>query len=372
LLSNHKSKTYTTPSTNRMSASKDNEQHEELPPDTPEMRSVLIRSTPAFARPLSLGQLPKMPRSFAKAAPVAPVISKSSPVKTWKPDSIPKLPEMYQLGRSRVTISNCDGCEITSRIGECLRQQPLSVTFEESTAVCETACHTKFIVKIFEDDKQFIVEVQRRTGCSFVCQKFCRAILRAAKVTKAAPLKPRTFAIPASIPRKDDEREKAVDEDVKNAISLIEQKKVDVQVLGVSALISLTAKNKIKVQDSILQFLSKHISSRPPGGANRCRLRLDALTVFANLLTKNSLKCSFVIENNLLQPLVTDLTHDDLLLAYQAARCMTSICRQYPQLKDNITELGVSIAVEQAKQQGQARHKLLEDQVQLLKLELER
>merc|ERR1712183_1219325 len=91
--------------------------------------------------------------------------SKPSPAKNfeWNPGTIPKLPEVYHLGRSRVTISDCNGSEIASRIGECLRQNSLSVTFTENIAVCVTPCHTNFSVKIFEDENQYIVEVQRNT-----------------------------------------------------------------------------------------------------------------------------------------------------------------------------------------------------------------
>jgi len=338
--------------------------HEEIEADTPEMRSVLIRQSPTMMAAPSPLQLPKMP------AVSTPVISKPSEAKcNWELGTVPKIPELYHVGRSRVTVSNCEGREIASRISECLRQQSLSVTFEENTAVCETSNHTKFIVKIFEDDEQFIVEVQRRTGCSFTCQKLSRAILGAAKGSKAAPA-PRTFTVPCSVLKREQEREaKAREEDIKNALRLIKQEKYDVQMLGMSALINITAKNDISMEESSFDFLSKYILSQEFDHENTLsKLRLDALTVLANLLTQKSIHAQFVIDNNFLQTLVTDLVHDNLNVAFQAARCMTAICRFYPTLKSNIASFGATTAIDQAYEDGLARHKLLESEIEQLKM----
>jgi len=337
---------------------------EEIAPDTPEMRSILIRSAPTMMTAPSRMQLPKIPTVTTS------VLSKTLAAKgSWELETIPKVPELYHVGRSRVTISNCEGREIASRISECLRQQSLSVTFEENTAVCETSCHTKFIVKIFEDEEQFTVEVQRRTGCSFTCQKLSRAILRAAKGSKA-PLESRTFTVPGSILKKEQEGEaETKEDDMKNALHLIKQEKRDVQMLGMSALVNITAKSNVSVEDSSLDFLSKYILSQPQdGGNNQSKLRLDALTVLANLLTQKSIQAQFVIDNSLLQPLITDLVHDNLHVAFQAARCMTSICRFCPALKVNIAAFGAATAIDQAYEEGLARHELLENEVQQLKL----
>jgi len=343
-----------------------NNNHEDIAPDTPEMRSILIRSTPSMmAAPSSL-QLPKIPTV------TTPVFYNPSETKcNWELETIPKIPELYHVGRSRVSVSNCEGREIASRISECLRQQSLSITFEENTAVCETSSHTKFIVKIFEGDEHFIVEVQRRTGCSFTCQKLSRAILGAATGSKAAP-ESRTFTVPASILKKEQEREQEVnaeEKDIKNALRLIEQKNHDVQMLGMSALINITAKNNVSVEESSLNFLSKYILSKPHDeNHHQSKLRLDALTVLANLLTQKSIQDQFVIENNPLQTLVIDLVHDNLNVAFQAARCMTAICRFYPTLKSNIASFGTTTTIDQAYGEGIACHKLLENEVQQLKL----
>jgi len=354
-----------------MSAPKDNNDHEENEEETPSMRSIMIGSAPVAIRPFPLAQLPKMPRSLAKAAPVK---MKSSVVRVWKPDSIPRVPEYYQLGRSRVTISDCEGDEITSRIGECLQQQPLSITFQKNEAVCETACHARFIVKIFEDDNdKFVVEVQRRSGCSLVCQKFCRGILRAAKGNKGVLVKSRTFAIPPSIHRQHGEREKIVNEDVQNSINLMKQEKIDVQMLGVSALVSLTEKNKVEVCDFTLEFVLRHIASPPVKADDRslvCQFCLECLNILANLLRRNSLKCSDITDNDFIQILANGLQYNDLFVAQHSARCLKGICRCFPQLKAGITNKKIFTILENVLERHE-KHKLIENEIQQLKLEFE-
>lgn len=359
---------------NKKSVNMDNiKEKKEIEAETPEMMSVLIRSAPTLPGPPSLVQPAKRPEAVA-----TPSLLKSPPVTehhAWNPKSIPKVPDYHSLCRTHVKV-NCDICDVTSRIGACLRQYELSVTFQENTAQCVTPCHTHFNVTIFEDEHQFIVEVQRRTGCSFVCQQLCRAVLRAAKGSISPPKKKPQFSIPSSIRKMhtQKEEEKAVEDDVNNALHLIDQDRCDSQLLGMSALLSITKERKISLEESKLGFIKKFLSSRSPfseNNDNESKLRLDALTLLANLLTHKSIKCKYVIESELLQLLIMDLTHDDLNASYQAARCMTTICRCCNELKDNIASLGAATKAEELEELAQARHKPLEDEIRLLRVELE-
>jgi len=352
------------------SPNKKNNINEEIAPDTPEMRSILIRSSPTMMPTSSQIQLPKIPTSTTF------ITSKILEATTnWELQTIPKVPELYHVGRSCVTVSNCEGHQIASRIYECLRQQSLSIIFEENTVVCETSCRTKFIVKIFEDEEQFIVEVQRRTGCSYTCQKISRAILRAAKGSKVLPESP-TLTVPVSILKKNQEQEEVIEvdeetkeEDISNALYLIAQEEHDVQMIGMSALVDITAKSHVSVKDSNFDFISKYILHQPQDDKdNQSKLRLDALTVLANLLKQKSIQAQFVIDNGLLQRLIADLAHNNMHVAFQAARCMTSICHLSSSLKANITEFGVATVIDQAYEEGEACHKLLETEAEQLKL----
>jgi len=352
------------------SPNKKNNINEEIAPDTPEMRSILIRSSPTMMPSSSQMHLPKIPIATTF------VSSKTSAATTnWELQTIPKVPELYHVGRSCVTVSNCEEQQITSRISECLRQHSLSVIFDENTAVCETSNHTKFIVKIFEDEEQFIVEVQRRNGCSYTCQKLSRAILRAAKGSKALP-ESLTHTVPVSILKKEQEQEEVVKvdeekkkEDINNALHLINQERRDVRMLGMSALIDITAKSHISVENLSFDFISKYILQQPEDDKdNQSKIRLDALTVLANLLEQKSIEAQFVIDNGLLQQLIADLVHNNLHVAFQTARCMVSICRFSPSLKANIAKFGAATVIDQAYEEGVARHKLLETEVKQLKL----
>jgi len=216
--------------------------------------------------------------------------------------------------------------------------------------------------------------VQRRTGCSFTCQKLSRAILGAAKGSRAALVPaPRTFTVPSSILKKELEQEtKAKEEDIENALDLIKQEKYDVQMLGMSAFVNITANNNISIDESNLDFLSNYILSQQyfygRGNDIQSKVYLDALTLLANLLTHKSIQAQFVIEKGILKTLITELVNVNLNVSYQAARCLTAICRFYPTLKSNIASFGANTVIDQASEECLARHKLLESEIQQLKL----
>merc|ERR1712125_28138 len=97
------------------------------------------------------------------------------------------------------------------------------------------------------------------------------------------------------------------EDSVKNALRLVEEEKYDSQLLGLSALKSITSKRKISIEETCLDFLKKFISPPSPysnTNDNESKLRLEALTVLSNLLINESVKCSFVIDNDLIQYLV--------------------------------------------------------------------
>jgi len=183
----------------------------------------------------------------------------------------------------------------------------------------------------------------------------------------AMPLQARSFPIPASILKQKQESKSAQADEVQNALKLINQEKYDVKLLGTSALISITEKSKIELQDSDLDFVSKYILSQPRDDSPEAKLRLDCLTLLANLLAQDSIKPQYVTEKGFLQLLVTDLVHANPHFSYQAARCITAICRVCPAFKQNIAALGADAALDQAEEKGISQHKLLENEVMLLK-----
>lgn len=342
-----------------------NNNNNDIVPEMPQMRSVLIRSSVEPAMP---GR-----NSFGVSAKTAPWIQNPSTKiavvgvrSSWKPVNVPKLPELYPLERSHVSIPDADAVEIAMRIADCLRKESIAATFEENKAVAETSCHTQFYVKLFEDEHQLVVEVQRRTGCSYVFHQCSKAVLRAAKGQESRRDTPQ-FTIPDSI-RKSEQLDKvnAYEEALEHSFDLLKKERVDAQLLGMQSLIKLS--EQAPLGDRVTVIIN-HVHERPADDDEfGTMLRRDALTVLANSLVEN--QPPELLSDELLRVLIADLTDSDLHTAHQAARCLTAICQCRP-LKQLLTKMGASPATEMAKEEGLLRHKLLEREAQLLQLELE-
>jgi hypothetical protein len=114
-----------------------NNNNNDIVPEMPQMRSVLIRS---LVEPSMPGR-----NSFGVSAKAAPWIQNPSTKiavvgvrSSWKPVNVPKLPEMYPLERSHVSIPDADAVEIAMRIADCLRKESIAATFEEVRLLVST------------------------------------------------------------------------------------------------------------------------------------------------------------------------------------------------------------------------------------------
>ena len=239
----------------------------------------------------------------------------------------------------------------------------LTFSTSQNKAVAETTCHTQFYVKLFEDDNQVIVEVQRRSGCSYTFSQCSKAILRAAKGqdSQKAP----QYSVPAAI-RRPEEEFKVNAECLEQSFDLLQQERIDAQLLGMQLLLKLS--EKVRLGDR-LALVINHVKVRPADDDHFAAvLRRDALTVLANSLVEN--QPTELLSDDLLRILIADLTDHDLHTAHQAARCLTAIC-QCRKLKQLVTKMGASSATFIARQEGQSRHKLLERETRQLQMELE-
>lgn len=334
-----------------------NNMKDDIAPDLPEMRSVLIRSSgPSTMMPAARTGL------YAKQAPVlktAPVLKSNNNKSTcWNPDPLPKLPEMYPLERSHAYVKDVNCAEIATRIADCLQKESIAATFEENKAVAETPCHTQFYVKLFEDHSQVIVEVQRSRGCSFTFSQCSKAILCAAKGVKRRGGPPRTFTVPASV-KAAKAMDDATEEATEIAFDLMSQPRIDAQRMGLESLQKMSKDGVVKniSQDRVDKIVSL-VSEE-----HCCR---DALTVVANLLEHGSMdasKCS----DEFVHALMLKLVDDDLHTAHQAARCLNYVCKALPNLKKLVSKIGVA----EAQMQGLERHAKLAEQTKLLQQELE-
>mmetsp|Transcript_30043 Transcript_30043/g.49637 ORF Transcript_30043/g.49637 Transcript_30043/m.49637 type:complete len:368 (-) Transcript_30043:135-1238(-) len=366
-----------------MSASTNNNNmndNNDIAPDMPEMRSVLIRSSaPAMPQMRSFSdtkQAPQYAPIVRKQAPidisVAPTPTPTSTI-TWQPSSVPQLPDYYPLERSHVTITNVDCAEVAHRISECLRNESIAATFTENKAVAETLCHTQFYVQLFESNEELIVEVQRRTGCSYTFRQCSKAILRAAKGEQQQQQQPCQAPppLPPSLPTLDNAisiEKEAID----IAFDLLAQERVDAQLLGMQSLLSCNNNTTPTTvfQTDQLAVIIKHATSR------QSELRRDALTVLANCWSQNNSNTMPKVNHDLLlRTLIADLTDQDLHVAHQAARCLTAIWQSssgVDELKALLLTYGSATATRMALREGQSKHALLEQETtRLLQMELE-
>jgi len=328
-----------------------NNNDNEIAPDMPQMRSVLIRSS---------GPDGPLTGVYAKQAPIlktAPAL-KSVSSTTWNPEPLPKLPEMYPLERSHAYVKDVDCAEIASRIAKCLQKESIAATFELNKAFAETSCHTQFYVKLFEDDRQIIVEVQRSTGCAWKFSQCSKAVLCAAKGVKRKS--PPAFKVPTfvkAMKQMEDETESAL----QLAFGLINERRVDAQQLGLESMLQMSRDGIIK---SIAQERVEKIIALV-NDETHCR---DALTTIANLLEAKAMDANTTADDSeFVQLIILKLVDDDLHTSHEAARCLNYICKVVPDIKKRVS----MISVAEAQMQGLSRHQKLAEEATLLQTELD-
>lgn len=220
-------------------------------------------------------------------------------------------------------------------------------------------------MKLFEDDHQLIVEVQRRTGCSYTFHQCSKAVLRAAKGQEPrSPDTPR-FVVPDVI-RKEEETKTANEETMERSFDLLRSRRVDAQLLGVQNLVKLS--ETVPLGDRLPIIINLVLVRPSASDSFDAMIRRDALMVVANSLALS--QPSDLMSDELIRTLIADLTDNDLHTAHQAARCLTSIC-QSRRLKELVAKMGAASATLLAQQEGLSRHQLLEQETRVLQLELE-
>jgi hypothetical protein len=104
-----------------------------ITPDTPEMRSVMIRPHPS-----SLMVPP--PRSFISkegSSDSCRVVWKPSlteQASSWTPNAVPTLPEYYQLERTHIFVMDTPVHQVARRITDRLRVDSVAVQFSDVSA----------------------------------------------------------------------------------------------------------------------------------------------------------------------------------------------------------------------------------------------
>eukprot|EP00591_Stephanopyxis_turris_P000544 CAMPEP_0195508042 /NCGR_PEP_ID=MMETSP0794_2-20130614/1353_1 /TAXON_ID=515487 /ORGANISM="Stephanopyxis turris, Strain CCMP 815" /LENGTH=373 /DNA_ID=CAMNT_0040634897 /DNA_START=65 /DNA_END=1186 /DNA_ORIENTATION=+ len=170
--------------------------------------------------------------------------------------SVQPVPMYYLLEHTSKFIQSSSSSDIAIRISECLRNLSISACYHDkkAKAKCRTDERVEFRIRIFSGIDQFvpgiIVEIQRRNGYSMAFHKDCCAILRAAEGSfenneVAMHSSVQTFPL-LKFPYVDDRTAQANfyifigKDEFKLVQDLLEQDRIDANVLGMQYLCSLT------------------------------------------------------------------------------------------------------------------------------------
>ena len=269
--------------------------------------------------------------------------------------------------------------------------------------LAETPEHVKLSIRLFLDEDQVVVEVQRRSGCCFLFHQSAKAILRAAKGMK--PQRLPTFTIPEFVLKAEAEvsEQDPTVEAVEIASGLLKKDRYDAHLLGMESLVQLTkatststkaalAVMDCNVLDTILSLVqSWRISQEQVEEVAIDEMEKDyfamihrnALTVLANCLNalEQTGELSRVISSQgrlvadeLLAVLIDELDsaeqrpHD----ACQACKCLKTLMRSSKATKLRALELGAPKAATSALNEGVCTHLNLEEEARTLQAEIGR
>jgi len=282
---------------------------------------------------------------------------------------------------------------VYSRLDSCVKQ---------AMVLAETPQHVKLCIRLFLDDEQVVVEIQRRSGCCFLFHQSAKSILRSAKGLKQQRLP--TFKIPECVLQAEAEKseEDPTLEAVEIASGLLKKDRYDCHLLGMESLVQLTkASTSTKaalaifhghVLDTILSLIQSWRMSQDQDVVHLidemekdyfAMMHRNALTVLANCLNalEQAGKLSQVIgsqerlvADELLSVLIEELgsaeqrPHD----ACQACKCLKTLLRSSKDTKMRALELGAPKAATSALNEGVCTHLRLEQEARTLQVEIDR
>jgi len=342
------------------------------------------------------------------STPSNKIESQKVTIDAWKVDHAVSLPTIYILERTHVYISNVHPRQVAKRIAACFQNESIMAVFNNSKACAkaETKDHVHFNVQLFEDCGRVVVEVQRLNGCSFSFYQTAKLVLNAAKGVVGRPLRePPMINICTSYAfRKQEEQNESITESLEIALSILNNDRLDTNILAMEILLQLTSCNATTSSRSyaareilsgpLLEILVGLIQSNKTNPTNDRkirseieeeyfgRMRCDALTIFANCVhaMEKPEKLGTIMQqkerihfDELIIALVKDLNlasskpHE----ACQAARCLQSLLGLSIQMRRRALTLNVSEAAMYASNMGSINHFMLQHESLQLKLLLE-
>jgi len=367
-----------------------NSRGNEVEEDVPQYRSVMITG------PLSA---PPMPRSFASMGPakMAPRSMQQSKPHTsqttiWNVAELPSMPAAYFLERTNVYVVG-NPQEIADRICDSLRMASIAAQCGEddkNLLNAETSDALRFAVRLFADQGKIVVEVQRKSGCSYQFREAARSVLRSAKGLKISAKK--KFSLPSCIPRQSpkDQQQRAED-GFRVALRQLNSNMRDSQLIGMESLEQLTrseyrsaASLKIfgECIDKILNAIQLDADDASSDIEERhfTMMKRRSLTVLANALNSLSqaneleglLKAYSHLTSNVFISTLVDTLADSANSpheATQAAKCIQELMID-SEVKKQLIEMSTSSIVASACSSGACRSVLLEDEAKKLQQHL--
>jgi len=273
--------------------------------DGPELRS--IRMNPTGSGQPSIG--------FSSSVPLVkeePMMQQALHAQEWNvPSVLPTIPSGYNLGPSHVVVDDASPQTIAGRIAKELAQYSVAAMPHEShenSLHAETNCGIKFDINLFSvgnGNSNVVVELERRTGCSYGFHISSNIILRAAKGIPNCTFGPPSLEIPKCVPQDaKEERKKCVQFDTEQALKLVRSERKDAQLLGLQSLERLSTDEyaaSLLQNDETIGSLQSFLQSDFP----TCVMKRRALGVLANIMKFcpkhgercHKLKCQEFLDN---------------------------------------------------------------------------
>jgi hypothetical protein len=373
-------------------------QQREIQEDGPEYRSVMMAPLAAPPLPSSFAAPPpamKFARPLPSAIKIAPsksTVPSSTKTPIWTVSEPTPLPFHYLLERTNVCVDDASAQECADRICRCLRtlnivaQQGKDDDVEHDSSnllLAETHDCVKFAVRLFSDQGNVVVEVQRRGGCSFGFREASRAVLSSVKGAPPMALPKRQFTIPVALPpRSSDVLEECVGDDFEIAMNMLRSEGFDSKMLALDSLEQMTKScGSIQVAaklvlgcecvERLVDLLEEqddaNVSTRKVLAivANACAA-LNTVDLEEILSTSEHLKTASFL-SCLLSSMkeASERPHD----AYQAARCLKSLLIS-KDVENAIAQMSCIEVVELACSAGCNCHHALEQESQKLMTQL--
>lgn len=186
-----------------------------------------------------------------------------------QPETLEMVPLDFPLERTHREITGTDVCTVAGRISSVLQKLSIDAEFDDEKAKCKCTSQdfVGFRIRLYaggEGGQPVIVEVQRRTGPARSFMHSCRSILAAAegKVYESKLKMSLPKSLPSKIgamkclqgitlPKMVDPEKEALDA-LGNVVLLLQDKRVDTNVLGLENLVCLTDPTKTSSKTAVI------------------------------------------------------------------------------------------------------------------------